>query len=56
MSSKLSSDNQIDRARYIMQIAELKKNNEKLKKRYDDYFKQVELPMQVEMQDFSDVK
>ena len=39
-----------------MQIAELKRNNEKLKERYDEYFKQVELPMTIEMNDFSEEK
>ena len=39
-----------------MQVANLKKTNEQLRERNEEYFKQVQLPMQIKLSDFEEAE
>lgn len=50
------SEHNADKTRALLQLAELRKENDYLKERMETYFRSIKLPMEVEESDITDFK
>lgn len=56
LSAHLIDESKVQKTRTLLTIADLKKENERMKERMAEFFKTVKLPMALTMEDFTDVQ